>query len=113
MKTNEYRPDNWVIVKITNEEEPLYKILAGWSGGYLYGDSWKLNSGITEVALDGENEILFHGYSGSVYRCRRNAEGLRMNCAYIYETMQATYSDKISLISFEDFLNEFVQVIVP
>ena len=39
-----YQPDNWIIVELPNNTG--YKILAGWSGGYLHGNSWRLNSGI-------------------------------------------------------------------
>ena len=46
----ENTPDNWVVVKVGKN---LYKVLAGWSGGYLDGDRWKLNSGISEVKDDG------------------------------------------------------------
>jgi hypothetical protein len=70
-------PDSWVIVKIVSgdNKDTTYKVLAGWSGGYLQGDSWKLNSGITSVEEDGDY-YLFHGYSRSIYRCHKTAEGM-------------------------------------
>jgi len=43
-----YNPDNWVVIKM-NGDDPHYRVLAGWSGGYLDGDSWRMNSGITRV----------------------------------------------------------------
>jgi len=73
MKCN--TPDNWVVVKVG---EGIYKVLAGWSGGYLDGDSWKLNSGISEVKDDG-GHWLFIGESGSVYKCHKEGYGTRMN----------------------------------
>ena len=42
----EYTPDNWVIIEIKSEAKPFYKVLAGWSGGYGGGGSWRMNSGI-------------------------------------------------------------------
>ena len=42
---NEYRPDNWVVIKLKGDD-PHYRVLAGCSGGYLDGDSWRMNSGI-------------------------------------------------------------------
>ena len=73
-----YTPDRWVIVKITQEnDEVIHKVLAGWSGGYLDGDSWQLNSGITESRIDGDY-YEFDGYSGSTYRCHKNGEGMNM-----------------------------------
>ena len=53
---SDYRPDNWVVIKFTQQvksgntgygrtEKVFYKVLGGWSGGYLDGDSWRMNSG--------------------------------------------------------------------
>jgi hypothetical protein len=52
----ENKPDSWVIVKIVagDNKDTTYKVLAGWSGDYY----------------------LFHGYSRSIYRCRKTAEGM-------------------------------------
>jgi len=72
----EYTPDKWLVVKIEGGEFPLtYKVFACWHGGYLDGDSWKLNSGITEVTKE-DNFFLFKGYSGSVYKCHEKSYGL-------------------------------------
>jgi hypothetical protein len=46
---SEYLPDNWVVLKINHEGKTLYKVLAGWIGGYLNGDSWRMNSGMNCV----------------------------------------------------------------
>lgn len=68
-----YFPDRWLVVKI-NSEQPHYRVFASWGGGYLDGDTWKLNSGITKVTLiDGVYH--FEGSSGSVYECRENSYG--------------------------------------
>jgi hypothetical protein len=64
-------PDKWVILKIDNG----YKVFATWLGGYLSGDAWRINSGITKVELVDEH-YLFHGYSGSVYKCHCSAYGM-------------------------------------
>jgi hypothetical protein len=86
---NEYTPDRWVVLRIND----LYKVLAGWSGGYLHGDSWKLNSGITKVVEDGDY-FLFHGYSGSVYRCHKQGYGLNMMTAQMLNTFEKHASEK-------------------
>lgn len=71
----EYTPSRWAVVEITKPDgEPLFKVFGSWSGGYLDGDSWKLNSGVTSVEEDGDY-ILFHGFSGSVYRVHKDAYG--------------------------------------
>lgn len=32
-----YTPDTWVILEIQSAGETFYKVLGGWSGGYLNG----------------------------------------------------------------------------
>jgi hypothetical protein len=34
----EYTPNKWIIVKVTGED-PHYRVLGSWQGGYLDGDS--------------------------------------------------------------------------
>lgn len=71
-----YNPDSWVVLKFQHSGKTTYKVLAGFGGSYLYGSSWKLNSGVTKVEVDGDY-LLFHGYSGSVYRCHKNSYCMR------------------------------------
>jgi len=72
---SDYHPDKWVVVKITgNDLPPVYKVFACWAGGYLDGDSWKLNSGITKVT-EKTDYFFFDGASGSVYACRTGMYG--------------------------------------
>jgi hypothetical protein len=72
---SEYRPDKWLVVKISGKEYPtIYKVFACWYGGYAGSDSWKLNSGITKVTLEG-NVFAFEGSSGSVYECHKDVYG--------------------------------------
>lgn len=77
MKT--YTPDKSVLLKIKYPDEPedqaVYKIFATWMGGYTYGDSWKLNSGITKVEKDENGNFIVHGYSGSVYHISAGSDG--------------------------------------
>lgn len=65
------RPDRWVIIKITSEDEVSYKVFATWFGGYLDGDSWKVNSGIVRVEEEGDY-LKFFGHSGSCYECPKS-----------------------------------------
>lgn len=99
-------PDNWVLLKITLETETYYKVLAGWSGGYLDGDSWRMNSGIAKVEED-EDYYSFIGESGSVYKCHKDSETLRMNNVHIYQQLVDKYPDKVKMIDYKDFIKEF------
>lgn len=98
---SEYTPDNWVVLRIKDSKYFIirYKVLAGWSGGYLQGDSWRINSGISEVTEDGDY-LLFHGYSGSVYRCHKKAYRLTMAIAGVYNSLKQNegFEDQIYLM---------------
>ena len=60
-------PDKWIVVQI-GINKPFYKVFASWA------DEWRMNSGISKVEDAGEY-FLFHGYSGSVYKCDKQAYG--------------------------------------
>ena len=101
---SEYYPDNWVVLKIKEgkDADPIYKVLGGWSGGYLDGDSWRMNSGITKV-VEKHHHYEFYGASGSVYLCGRKRYGLRMNNAGVYNQLKEKFGDAVDLMS-EDTL---------
>jgi hypothetical protein len=72
---SDYNPDKWMVIKITGKDLPsVHKVFACWAGGYLDGDSWKLNSGITKVTDKGDY-FFFDGSSGSTYACRKGMYG--------------------------------------
>jgi hypothetical protein len=70
---SEYTPHNWVVLKIHGAG---YKVFGGWSGGYLDGDSWRMNSGITR-AYEQDGMLVFEGYSGSRYTVHPENYGIR------------------------------------
>ena len=74
-----YKPDRWVVIKVTDTEtnEFLYRVFASWYGGYAGADSWQMNSGIVKVTENG-NYLEFHGNSGSIYQCHLNGYGTSM-----------------------------------
>lgn len=75
---SEYIPDKWVVVKISSDKYPtMHKVFACWYGGWAGSDSWKLNSGITKVTLEGY-VYSFEGASGSTYECHKNVYGTNM-----------------------------------
>jgi hypothetical protein len=91
------RPDNWVVLKITTDKEIVYKVLAGWSGGYLGSDCWKLNSGIVEVH-ELEEGWKFIGHSGNEYICPKDQYRLRMNNSGVYNKLMKHYGDLVELM---------------
>jgi hypothetical protein len=67
-------PHKWMLVRVKGET-PHWRIFATWNGGYLHGDSWRLNSGVESV--ENKDEWYdFIGHSGSVYRCSKTGYGV-------------------------------------
>lgn len=91
-----YFPDNWVVIQLKGDD-PHYRVLAGWSGGYAQGDSWQLNSGITSVE-ENEHSFSFYGSSGSCYVCQKHSYGLRTNNAYIWNQLKKIHEDRVELM---------------
>ena len=73
---NEYDPDYWVVIEITNPDgESHRRVLATWAGSFLYGSAWKFSSGIEkEEEFDDRYEFL--NASGSLYICRKDRYGM-------------------------------------
>lgn len=89
-----YTPDRWVMIEISSPDtDPTRKILAGWYGGFAQGDSWKINSGITETR-EFEDRFEFDGYSGSTYVCYKQSEGLSNYMLSVLSSFQEQGKDK-------------------
>ena len=56
-----YIPHGWVV----GWQGDTLRVFCSWSGGYLDGDSWRLNSGVRTVRVDEGNYIINEG--GSEY----------------------------------------------
>lgn len=97
-----YTPDKWIILKIKGEQDnPVYKVLAGWNGGYLDGSSWKINSGITKITED-EQHYYFEGYSGSTYKCHKKCYGTNSLSQSILSKIQSDKNTKDSIEALPD-----------
>lgn len=83
-----YTPDRWVITKLQKVgEEPYYRILAGWYGGFTTGDSWKLSSGVEKV-VEQEKYYEFFQASGSIYICYKNSRGMSMYMMSVFGSLK-------------------------
>jgi len=84
-------PDRWVIVKI-GTDEPVRRVLAGWLGSYLYGDSWRLSSAVIEMdAVDDGFQVKTE--SGSEYFLRKQLHGLTSFTSSVYNQLQGEYPE--------------------
>lgn len=100
-----YTPDRWVVLKVNNGTEVINKVLAGWYGGYLDGDSWKLNSGnVKEEEFDDRWE--FTGYSGSVYVCYKSAYGMSAYMGGVLFSWQSQLPEGCSM----EILNDYEKI---
>ena len=72
-----YYPDKWKVIKLESDIGFHHRVFACWYGGYAGSDSWKLNSGITEVKVNGDM-FEFYGSSGSMYSCHKDCYGSNM-----------------------------------
>lgn len=106
---SKYVPDSWVIVEINSQQHgKIQKVLAGWYGGYLYGESWKLNSGIEDVQIDGK-VYNFIGHSGSVYSCYHANERLSGYLNSVYMSLEKDLKElgaTIRIVPVEEFLKD-------
>ena len=93
-------PDSWVIIEVNHEGEQFQKIISGWSGGYLYGDSWRMSSPIKEMNIDIDSDkIVVYTESGSCYNLYKSYQGLRMSNAGIYNQLKEKFGDMIEIVT--------------
>lgn len=92
-------PDAWVIIEVNHDGEQFQKILSGWSGGYLDGDSWRMSSPIKEIKIDVEQDyITVETNSGSVYNLHNESQGLRMSNAGIWNELKEKFGDMVEIV---------------
>ena len=92
-------PDSWVIIEVNHEGEQFQKILSGWSGGYLDGDSWRMSSPIKEMNINIDQDyITVETDSGSVYNLHKEYQGLRMSNAGIYNQLKERFGDSVEIV---------------
>jgi len=102
-----HNPDKWVIIRLKSEKT-LYKILAGWSGGYLDSDNWRMSSGLESIEEDGDY-YLMHNYSGSTYKCHKKSEGFTSLSGTKYSEFKKAVKDtewEIDLSNVDEFNKE-------
>ena len=92
-------PDSWVILEVNHEGEQFQKILAGWSGGYLDGDEWRMSSRIKEININIEKDyIVVKTESGSVYNLHKDLQGLCMSNVGIYNELKEKFGDAVEIV---------------
>jgi len=92
-------PDAWVIIEVNHNGEQFQKVLAGWSGSYLYGDSWRMSSPIKELRIDVDSDCAeAKTLSGSQYVLIKSRQGLRMANAGIWNDLKERFGDSVKIV---------------
>ena len=93
-----YTPDVWVVLEFFGTAVPktYQRVLAGWYGGFVGSDSWKLSSGVTEI-LDRGKCWEIHNRSGSVYVCYKSCERFSGLTANIFSHMCESNGEDITV----------------
>ena len=93
------KPDSWAIIEVNHKGEQFQKVLAGWSGSYLYGNSWRMSSPIKEINIDVDKDyIIAITDSGSQYTLYKNYQGLRMSIAGIWNEFKERFGDAVEIV---------------
>ena len=63
------------------------RVLAGWTGGYLDSDYWRMSSGIV-TTIEYDDRYEFDNESGSRYICYKGRDGFTGLSAAIFNTLK-------------------------
>lgn len=105
---SDYTPDRWTVLEFSGPSiQTIRKVFAGWYGGFMGSNSWKLNSGITAIRINDKGFYEFDGYSGSTYYCHANSNGMSGYQAGVLSSWVEGFKDKniqIKEIDLEDIV---------
>ena len=103
--TKQYYPDTWVILRLTNKEtnEQSYRIFAEWKGGYISGNSWRMNSGITLCNKLSKDLLEFVSLSGNSYVCCTDNYGITAYGSSVVASYNETSSYVIEVLDYSNF----------
>ena len=92
-------PDSWVIIEVKTPAGQFQKILSGWSGGYLHGDSWRMSSPVKELNIKIEEDFFtIDTESGSRYTLWKSRQGLRMSNSGAYNELKEKFGDMVEIV---------------
>jgi len=87
-------PDKWSIIKQTHEDgEIWYRLFANFYGGYVNGDSWRINSGIDVVKEDDKSFTINGAKSNTIYMCNKKSYGITSYGMLVFSSLQSEVLD--------------------
>jgi hypothetical protein len=102
-------PDTWQVVKITANDtgDVHHRLMCGWYGGFLVGDSWKMSSGIEKI-IEKTAYWEIPQTSGSIYICHKGSEKLGNYAAGMLNHLIKTAKDvTIEQVKLNDILEQY------
>lgn len=103
---SKYCPDGWNIIKLPNED---YRVFAGFLGGYINPDSWRVNSGCSRAEVTPTGWLVF-GDSGSCYSVGKHNHGRQS--LYSHNIMEALCIKNDGIVLTEDEAFQFLDNLV-
>lgn len=102
------KPDKWVILHV-NDQQPFFKILSAFYGGYLGSDSWRLSSPIVKIEYNnGENKFLITTDNGTAYELCQECYGFASVSNDIYENIKKDADDNNILFNVIENPNDII-----
>ena len=95
MKT--YEPDRWAVVEATIDDKIERRIVAGWWGGYLDPDHWRISSMVSSVT-DNTDYYTFDNESKSRYICYKKCFGFTGLSAAAFQSFQEKQSVEWTIV---------------
>ena len=97
-------PDCWVILEYPDPihpgNPPHQKILSGWSGGYLDGDSWRLSSPIKKMDIKVNQDFyMVDTNSGSTYTLWKARQRFNTETLNLYNTLVEKIGNEVKVVT--------------
>lgn len=96
MANHYYKPDSWVILKIEEENNLHYRVLAGFPEKTTSRDDWRISREIVGIT-DNEYFYYIECGTGSIYECNKNVCELKYENYNILEALKQQ-KDYVSLM---------------
>lgn len=93
-RENGIKPLHWLLLEIKQPDKTTVKILSGFAGGYLEGDSWRLSTDVEKIE-DNDNEYIVTTKSGSTYLLLKKNIGVSGPSAGMLQRIKKYFDVKI------------------
>ena len=113
VRSRVYTPDRWQIAQVIPTDNPdntIERVFAGWHGGYMDSDEWKMSSQIQSV-VEHKDRYEFQNESGSTYVCYKNRVGMTSLMGSVLLSFNSSDQLKVNIIDEIDFVDTLPGVV--